>query len=482
MSIRRNNPCPCGSGKKFKHCHGKAARQEPLSSKEIVWRRLRAALDGFPDSMLRFVEDVYGDSALAEAWDEFHLWEEDAPEFDPHSPHLQLFMPWFFHRWSPDPMETLVTDPGLHHQEPTRVLLERRARRLDPLLKRYLEACVESPFTFHEIRNVDPGRGFLAKNVFTGDERLVLERSASRTMEPGDVLFGQIVTAEGVTLMEACAPHALPPGDKIGLVNLREHMTANSPIDSEGLREWDIELREVYLYRMEVLLSPPMPQLHNTDGEPVVLHSLSFEIPSAQEAFDALKQLAFDETEEELMEGAELDGEGQVRSVSFTWKAAGNAMHRSWDSTILGHIKIEGDRLEVNVNSEGRAARFRENLEDLYPAARHTGTEVETLEEGLARREAEGEPPANANTESLVQLPEVRARIREMMAKHYEGWIDQELPALQGQSPLEAVKDKAGREKVEALITQIERHGRRMDPPLDEAITRRMREGLGLGN
>ncbi|HOU14600.1 MAG TPA: SEC-C metal-binding domain-containing protein [Anaerolineae bacterium] len=21
---RRNDPCPCGSGKKFKHCHGRA--------------------------------------------------------------------------------------------------------------------------------------------------------------------------------------------------------------------------------------------------------------------------------------------------------------------------------------------------------------------------------------------------------------------------------------------------------------------------
>ena len=23
--IRRNDPCPCGSGKKYKHCHGKVA-------------------------------------------------------------------------------------------------------------------------------------------------------------------------------------------------------------------------------------------------------------------------------------------------------------------------------------------------------------------------------------------------------------------------------------------------------------------------
>jgi hypothetical protein len=67
-----------------------------------------------------------------------------------------------------------------------------------------------------------------------------------------------------------------------------------------------------------------------------------------------------------------------------------------------------------------------------------------------------------------------------MMAEHYEDWVEEGIPALGGLSPMEAVKDKSGREKVEALITQIERQGRRMSPPLDEAITRRMRERLGL--
>jgi hypothetical protein len=167
--------------------------------------------------------------------------------------------------------------------------------------------------------------------------------------------------------------------------------------------------------------------------------------------------------------------------VSFAWKGAGNAVHRSWDSTVLGHLEIEGDRMEVKVNSKGRAARFREIAEERYPAARHTGTEVETVEEGLARRRAEGEPAADADAESLADHPEVQAQMQAMVAEYYEDWIEQEIPALGGLSPREAVKSRSGREKVEALITQIERHGRRMSPPLDDTITRKMRERLGLG-
>jgi preprotein translocase subunit SecA len=26
--VGRNEPCPCGSGKKFKHCHGALAKEE----------------------------------------------------------------------------------------------------------------------------------------------------------------------------------------------------------------------------------------------------------------------------------------------------------------------------------------------------------------------------------------------------------------------------------------------------------------------
>jgi preprotein translocase subunit SecA len=30
--VARNEPCPCGSGKKYKHCHGDIAKAEALSA------------------------------------------------------------------------------------------------------------------------------------------------------------------------------------------------------------------------------------------------------------------------------------------------------------------------------------------------------------------------------------------------------------------------------------------------------------------
>lgn len=150
--------------------------------------------------MFHFVAETYGPGALQEAWEEFVGAEE---RFEPETPHNQVFMPWFFHFWSPDPHGTLMVETELHERRPTELFLERRGARLDPVLRRYLEFCLEAPFSFYEILRVDPGHGFHARDLFTGAERAVQERMASPGMQSGNIVFGQLVTAEGITMLEA---------------------------------------------------------------------------------------------------------------------------------------------------------------------------------------------------------------------------------------------------------------------------------------
>lgn len=478
MTTKRNASCPCGSGKKYKNCHGRTSPVEPRSE-EAVWRRIRTATDGFPTMMLRFVREVFGRDAIHEAWAEFTLWDDAESGFDPDSHHLPVFMPWFFHQWMPDPLDTGIADTSLHERTPTSVLLERRGRRLDPTLRRYLEACLEPPLSFHEVVGVEPGKGFRARDVFTGEERNVLERSASRTLRRGDLVYGQFVTSEGITLMEACSSLVIPPEEKLALVDLRERMAAGDlPREDADVRDWELEIRELYLDIVDARVNPRIPHLQNTDGEALAFHTLSFRVPSAREAFDALRHLAMDEAEDELLSSAEYDERGDLRRVALPWRAAGNAVHETWQNTVLGHLEIDGERLVANVNSAERAERLKALVEAACPAARHTATEVETLQEALARREAEGEPEADPDPAEMP--PEAHELARTMMAEHYDRWIHEGIPALGGRSPLEAVRERAGREKVEALVAQIARSGTRMHPPLDEAVIRTLRERLGL--
>jgi hypothetical protein len=54
------------------------------------------------------------------------------------------------------------------------------------------------------------------------------------------------------------------------------------------------------------------------------------------------------------------------------------------------------------------------------------------------------------------------------------------LPALNGRTPLEAIKDADGREMVEALITQFERDASAMQVPVSSEVFATLRRRLGL--
>jgi uncharacterized protein YjeT (DUF2065 family) len=479
MKIGRNDPCPCGSGKKYKHCCLAAEANVTESPLDLRWRRMRQAIDGLPTRMLRFVGDEYGPTALSEAWDSFTLWEEEP--FEPDSPHTQVFMPWFFHFWTPDPHDTEVRDEALHDLTPTEAYLLRKGRSLDPLLRAYLEACDAAAFSFHEILRCDPGRGMRLRDIMTGEEREVAEASGSSTLQRGDIVFGLVADTEALALLEGISAFAIPPACKASIVQLRARISAHrNPITADLLREFMSEILEVYHKLFDQAFNPKLPRLQNTDGDPLVLQKLVFDIDSPQQAFDALKHLALDASEESLLADATRDSKGTLVSVGFPWLKRGNQRHAEWDNTVLGTIEIKANRLTVEVNSERRAEALRSIVrESLGERARYRATRTQSLEKLLAKApEAPEEPPDRA----LSQLPEVKAKLTEMLRLHYEHWVNEKLPVLGGRTPLEAVNDRDGREIVESLILQAERDAEKANSPVDESILRQLRERLGLAS
>ena len=86
-----------------------------------------------------------------------------------------------------------------------------KGRRLDPLLRRYLESLLAAPFTFFEVLACDPGTGMTLRDVMTHEEHVVTERSASQGMRTGDLLFGQLASVDRLTMLEASNGFAIPP-------------------------------------------------------------------------------------------------------------------------------------------------------------------------------------------------------------------------------------------------------------------------------
>ena len=130
----------------------------------------------------------------------------------------------------PDPVATKVVNKSLHDVIPTTAYLSAKGRRLDPLLRRYLELLLTAPFTFFEVLACDPGTGMTLRDVMTQEEHAVTERAASRGMEPGDLLFGQLASVDRLTMLEASNGFAISPMEKAPIIKLRAHIASAHPV------------------------------------------------------------------------------------------------------------------------------------------------------------------------------------------------------------------------------------------------------------
>jgi hypothetical protein len=478
MKPGRNDPCPCGSGRKYKHCC--LPKAEAIAPEELAWRRIRRAIDPLAGDLLREAMRRFDEAGLDEAWDEFNLWQDDEP-YEDESPFAPLFLSWFIYDWKPDPLDTELP-AALHGATAAEALLARAGKRLDPIARRYAEACVAIPFSFHEVIDVHPGRGFRLRDVLLGTEAEVTERSGSDYVRDGDLLFAKVVPIDGLHLIEGMAPLPLPPDFKPPIIELRRKMKSLGDLFGADLvRDYDLELREIYLAAADRLLNPRLPELRNTDGEPLEMHTLIFDLDAPQAALEALQDLGAGFTEPEI----ERDSAGNLLRAEITWSRAGNEMHKEWDNTSLGRLRIEGTRLTAEVNSAKRAAALRSLIEQrLGDTAQVRPTVVQSVQSMLAREPSAQERARRdrrrEQQSEFAAQPEVQAALNETIRKHYRAWVDDRIPALGNRTPRQAVLDPDGREAVEALVSQIERDGPMMSPPMDPDIVRELRETLGL--
>jgi len=446
MQPGRNEPCSCGSGKKFKKCC--LLKQEPPA--DLLWRRLRSVNDELVHRLTEHAIREFGEDSLTEAWEEFWLWDEEQEAFDPVSDKNQLFGPFYLYNWYREEGDDQPLASPLNRTI-AKDYLRVRGRGLPDLERRFIEASIEAPFSFHEVLEVIPGRELILRDVFLGTGVTVTEKLASEAAQVGDLFFGKVVKVDHVAMICGCGWIVIPPSRKLPILDLRKKVRQAVPgkkINFETLHEFDMELRELFLDLQEALLAPP--RHCNTDGDLLAFHRITFEVPSAQLAFDALKSLSLMLSEKEMLEDAIRGPDGALRRLKIDWHKRGNKAHKHWDNTVLGHLEIEGTKLTIEVNSEKRAKKIKAEIKKrMGMLAVHKGTVLQSpesmLREHKAARDLGETLPDDREQEDLMNSPEVQAQIREMMAVHWENWYREKIPALGNRTPLQAAKDPDGR-------------------------------------
>lgn len=460
--IGRNEPCSCGSGKKYKHCcqsANAATLSRPLSN-DTPWSRQREASDRITPELLRLAAREFGD-LLLEAWKDFN--QSDLVESIKEYPSEEgIFNPYLIFDWNP------VPPTRRRGAKPTagavlQSYLDKNVSQLSQLELLILQQAISRPISFYEVVRSDPGRGVALRDLLIGEETEVEEHSASKAMRPGDLAYGQIWILPEVATLGRLAPHIISPGKKVEIVGLRTKLRQkiakqNRELSAADLVRYTDEIRTVYLDIRDAQRRPPT--LQNTDGDPFALHTLTFRIGSAQLAFDALAPLAWGMTKEDLLDSAARNSDGVLHNVEIIWSKKGNKLHKTWENTILGHLKISGQSLVVEVNSANRAKKIREEIEQrLGLHATHLNTTVHTLEKSLKRQDSLNKTaPSEIGADEPPIDPEALKEFAAQMQQEVEGWIHKRIKALGGRTPLQAVADPDGKEIVEALLLDWERH------------------------
>jgi hypothetical protein len=349
---------------------------------------------------------------------------------------------------------------------------------------------MKQPITFYEVLESRASQGMLLRESFTGKEYDVRERSASRFIQQGDILFAQMSPLEGLTTMAFCAPQPMPPSMKAMIVEQRMILQSaggkkkNRTFSTADLLDFEEDFRELYLEMCDRLNLPPV--LQNTDGDPLEMHTMNFELRlSPADAFDLLAPLlaGVRDKEDVLLEG-EFGSDNGLRAIEFAWYKKGNKQMKSWDNTILGHLRLSPGLLVAEVNSRKRAEKLRREIEDrLGLGAAHKETLVQTssdLLEKIKRLPPEHQQKNTKAQADLLKDPAVLAGFRDSMQKEADAWIHKKVPALGGRTPLQAVKNPDLREIVESLLLDFERHAATSYPPGAAPDFSGIRKRLGI--
>jgi hypothetical protein len=456
MKTGRNQPCPCGSGKKYKKC---CLGQEKVSS-ELLYRRLGEAHDRLAHRLMHHGFEEFGENALAAALDEFMAWPDAGPSDEDLADHQPLFYPWFIFNWEYEADPDLPRMDGPENTTIAELYASDKRNRLNHLEAQIIAATARQPFSFYEIQETRPGKGYRLKDILRGTVSDVIEKTGSENTRRGDILFGRVVQIDSMAMLIGCGTVLIPPNMKPGLIRFRQWLAeSDGPITSSTLYEYDLEIREFYFDIFSSLMRPP--ELQNTDGDPLIFHKVYYEIDSPEVAFERLKALSIINSEAELREAAELDKSGRIMRVEIPWGRKGHKKNAALDNTILGQLAIDDRRLEAEVNSARRAEMIRKEIETrLGKHARYLTTEIQSPDAALKTlREREGGMPGQSpDQDELMQIPEVREQLKKTLFAHWKNWVDEKIPALGHMTPRQAVKELDGRESVEALLLDAERH------------------------
>jgi hypothetical protein len=434
----RNDPCPCGSGKKYKKCclpSEVRAAQPPLDSGNGAAAVREAAVA----AVARYAMRPEFEAARVEAQRLFEP-PADADEDLVDDVHLKAAFYHFFDYPLPGGRSIAET------------FLEREGYRLADKQARALRTMAATRMRPYQVEDVVLDEGLALRDLLDGQQVFVGERSGTRQVTRWDVLGARVAPDLGGTPRFEGALYVFPARAKAALVDALRRERAGVRRRHPGMGEDHLlRLASPLFHRfwLDHVVSPPLPRVVTAEGDIMELGRLVFDVVDADAVRAALAaHPAIHEDE----------------PGHYTWfEEAGDDFTRA-----LGRIALSDDELVLEVASRQRAQRGRRLLrEAASDALRHRSTRYESVENALAKRRA------SPRQEDQPGIPaDVAADLmRQFKGRHYATWPDEPLPGLDGRTPRQAARLKTLRPRLIDMLQDMEnseaRGARPDNPPYD---------------
>jgi len=438
--IGRNDPCPCGSGRKYKHCHGKpeapaapsADSHDGAVERAVGWlaqhhrKAFAAALEEEIDAAAfgSFDDDDEDAAREAMAGLDDALWQQ-----------LQLNL-----------TEWLLAEGDIkvkgENQRVTDLLLGPSGPLLTVGQRAWLEQLAQRPLRLYDVTEVVSGTGITVCDALDTAQVpiVVTEREGSRSLRPGMHIGARVMeVAGGHQFSGAMYPFSMLSGRAVQ-EELRTVLEQPSQHEEDNVLMIGLLIIKGWL--AQYLRPAPLPNIvHSATGEPLVFTTDHYEVLdwdalgaalAAQPDVHGDRERGWDrlvESDDGLTRSlATIAPEPGGKCVSALYKTAGlAATGRAWFDTLAGaSVKF---RLQEVSDPKGMLSAARASPTRAVPAAR--------LPEGLDPKE-------------LAQA------IAGVVKRSYAKWADEPIPALNGQTPRQAIKTAAGLERVKGLLRSYE--------------------------
>ena len=416
----RNEPCPCGSGKKFKHCH--LVRAQPTTG--ITPQDRDAALD----ALARYAErDEFIDAVDLGIL----VWMGQAPQgdvdeafadIDAHETSFQTFWDWLY-------FDAPLASGGTI----AATFLRRRAGSLHPRAEDYVRLMSSTHLRLYQVREARPGEGLLLRDLWTNDDTFIVERAGSRQLVVWDTLVARVhAHADGTHQLEGSSmllpPAAAMPIAKVLKTEYRRVQRTEPDVPVERFFKMVAPVFHQEWY--DLVATAPLPELRTTEGDALTASTLVFEVPRAGEALVTLL-------------GAPDFGAGE--SGVAIWFD-----RESEPPRLLGDVHVDRGTLTLQALSRERAARGRVRMEALLGPLRLVREEHRAA--GAADAAGGEEQAAHDDEIDISATPELAA----YLDAQDRAWLDLEIPALDDATPRAAAKDRRLRPRLVELLMTIE--------------------------